>query len=53
MTTATPTERKIHKRFIELEASKTKEDPFHLSFSSETPVERGLHKEVLSHTPSL
>ena len=51
MTTATPTERKIHKRFIELETSKTKEDTFHLSFSSENPVERGLYKEVLSHAP--
>ena len=51
MTTATPTEKKIHKRFIELDASEQKKDTFQLSFSSETPVERGFHKEVLSHAP--
>ena len=51
MTTATPTEKKIHKRFIELDASEQKKDTFQLSFSSETPVERGFHKEVLSHSP--
>jgi len=50
-TSITPTEKKIHKRFIELETSNTKEDTLELSFSSETPVERGFHKEVLSHAP--
>ena len=40
ITTTTQTEKnKKPKKFIELEASKTKEDTFHLSFSSETPVE--------------
>ena len=50
-TSITPTEKKIHKRFIELETSNTKEDTLELSFSSETPVERGFHQEILSHAP--
>ena len=50
-TTTTPTKKEIHKRFIELETTKTEEDTLELSFSSETPVERGFHQEVLSHAP--
>ena len=53
MTTAIPTEAKVHKRFIELDATEQKKDTFQLSFSSENPVEWGIYKEVLSHAPSL
>jgi len=51
MTTVTQTKAKVHKRFIELDATEQKKDTFQLSFSSENPVERGLYKEVLSHAP--
>ena len=51
MITAIPTETEIQRRFIELDTSKTKEDTFTLSFSSETPVQRGFGLEVLSHAP--
>jgi len=51
MTTAIPTKTEIQRRFIELDTSKTKEDTFTLSFSSETPVQRAFGEEVLSHAP--
>ena len=50
-TTTTPTKSRVHKRFIELDATEQKKNTFQLSFSSENPVERGLYKEVLSHAP--
>ena len=52
MTTATPTKSEVHKRFIELDATEQRKETFQLSFSSETPVERGFHQEVLSHAPA-
>ena len=51
MTTAIPTKAEIQRRFIEIDATEAKQDTFQLSFSSETPVERGFGQEVLSHDP--
>ena len=39
MTTITQTKVKVHKRFIELDATEQKKNTFQLSFSSENPVE--------------